>query len=152
LRESLSRPRAGPSRGGDCSSNSPEAELTTGRGNNPRPNDMSWRPDLLHPEPSGRRLPAPLPGARTILGPWEAGGIRPEGRRLVQVSVYARGATGLSRVGSAAFLPALGLLGQRIVLDPPGCVPDSIARLIQKQFLAGADSGDVDRWHWRKEK
>jgi hypothetical protein len=37
-------------------------------------------------------------------------------------------------------------------MDPPGCVPDNVARLIQKQFLAGADSGDLDCWHWRKEK
>jgi hypothetical protein len=70
---------------------------------------------------------------------------------MVTVTVYVRDPDGLTRVGTGQIFAAPVLQGVNIVLDPPGCVPDGVALRIKTDVIAGADYGDVDWWHWRKE-
>jgi hypothetical protein len=71
---------------------------------------------------------------------------------MVQVLVYTQHGSKQIRVGRIQFLPDPDSQDVRIVLDPPGCVPDDVPRKIRSQLLAGAKYGNVDWWLWRKEK
>ena len=56
------------------------------------------------------------------------------------------------RIGAITLLPAPDASGRQVVLDPRNCVPDRVGLRIKEGLLAGADFGDVDWWHWRKEQ
>ncbi len=68
---------------------------------------------------------------------------------MVQVSVHPHFGSGLIRASRMTFIPDASVPGGRIVQEPPGCIQDDVAGEIRSQVLAGANSGDVDRWHWR---
>jgi hypothetical protein len=71
---------------------------------------------------------------------------------MVQVSVYTRDAAGLTRVATLQLVATSDLPGWRMDVDPPSGVPDGVVMTIRSQLLAGAACGNVDWWHWRKEK
>ena len=71
---------------------------------------------------------------------------------MVRVTVYARHHSGLIRIGAITILPAPDASGRQVVLDPRNCVPDRVGLRIKAELLSGADFGDVDWWHWRKEQ
>jgi hypothetical protein len=71
---------------------------------------------------------------------------------MVQITIYVRDPDGLTPVGTGQVLAAPGRHGANIVLNPPDCLPDSIALRIKADVIAGADAGVAAWWHWRKEK
>jgi len=71
---------------------------------------------------------------------------------MVKVTVYARHHSGMIRMGALQLIPGPDGSSARAVLEPPGFVSDGVALQIKTDVLAGKDSGDVDWWHWKKEK
>ena len=71
---------------------------------------------------------------------------------MFKVTVYARHHSGLIRMGALQLTPAPDGSSARAVLKPPRFGSDGVALQIETDVLAGKDSGDLDWWHWQKEK